>query len=132
MMWPQNYKEPNECKTVATAILSALKMQATKLRWIQTKALPGPALPEARRLSCPVAPRWQAPLNKAMLNPGGNGLPVRLTPAFALVRARCVSTGAVQRCQPVNLRVHRENPIFMVAARAARDQRSGSHPTIER
>jgi len=21
MMWPQNYKEPNECKTVATAIL---------------------------------------------------------------------------------------------------------------
>ena len=24
-MWPQTYKEPNECKTVATAILSALK-----------------------------------------------------------------------------------------------------------
>jgi hypothetical protein len=40
---------------------------------------------------------------------------------FALVRARCVSTGAVQRCQPVNLRVNRVNPIFMVAARAARD-----------
>jgi hypothetical protein len=25
MLWPQRYKEPNECKTVATAILSALK-----------------------------------------------------------------------------------------------------------
>lgn len=24
-MWPQTYKEPNECKTVAMAILSALK-----------------------------------------------------------------------------------------------------------
>jgi hypothetical protein len=41
MLWPQNYKEPNECKTVATAILSALKMQATKLRRIQTEAPSG-------------------------------------------------------------------------------------------
>ncbi|MGC1883876.1 MAG: hypothetical protein WA703_22130 [Pseudolabrys sp.] len=31
MMWPQNYKEPNECKTVATAILSALKNAGYKI-----------------------------------------------------------------------------------------------------
>jgi hypothetical protein len=30
-MWPQNYKEPNECKTVATAILSALKNAGYKI-----------------------------------------------------------------------------------------------------
>jgi len=30
-MWPQNYKEPNECKTVATAILSALKNAGYKV-----------------------------------------------------------------------------------------------------
>ena len=31
MMWPKNYKEPNECKTVATAILSALKNAGYKI-----------------------------------------------------------------------------------------------------
>ena len=31
MIWPQNYKEPNECKTVATAILSALKNAGYKI-----------------------------------------------------------------------------------------------------
>jgi hypothetical protein len=31
MMWPQNYKEPNECKTVATAILSALRNAGYKI-----------------------------------------------------------------------------------------------------
>ena len=31
MMWPQNYKEPNECKTVATAIFSALKNAGYKI-----------------------------------------------------------------------------------------------------
>jgi hypothetical protein len=30
-MWPQNYKEPNECKTVATAILSALENAGYKI-----------------------------------------------------------------------------------------------------
>ena len=31
IMWPQTYKEPNECKTVAIAILSALKTAGYKI-----------------------------------------------------------------------------------------------------
>jgi hypothetical protein len=31
IVWPQAYKEPNECKTVATAILSALKTASYKI-----------------------------------------------------------------------------------------------------
>ena len=31
MMWPKNYKEPNECRTVATAIITALKHAGYKI-----------------------------------------------------------------------------------------------------
>ena len=31
MVWPKTYKEPNECKTIATAVLSALKNAGYKI-----------------------------------------------------------------------------------------------------
>ena len=35
--WPQNYKEPNECKTVGLPSSRLSKKRATKLPWIETE-----------------------------------------------------------------------------------------------
>ena len=46
--WPKTYKEPNECKTIATAVLSALDNAGYKFRSMQAEASPEAGVSDLR------------------------------------------------------------------------------------